>query len=47
VKEAKAVHCLSIDKNIEYTVLFQALLGSSIYGDIREMGDDLFILAVK
>jgi hypothetical protein len=28
-------------------VLFQTLLGSLIYQDVQERGDDLFIIAVK
>ena len=47
IRRTQAVHCLSIDKKIDYTVLFQTLLGSLIYQNFQDRGDDLFIMAEK
>jgi SAM-dependent methyltransferase len=47
IQRAKAIQCMMVDEKIDYTVLFQMLLGSLIYQDVQERGDDLFIIAVK
>ena len=47
IQRTKAIQCMMVDDKIDYTVLFQTLLGSLIYQDVQERGDDLFIIAVK
>lgn len=47
IQRARTVHCLSIGHDINYTYLFQTLLGSLVDTKLDDRGDDLFIVAVK
>lgn len=47
IQRAQAVQCLTVDYKLDYTSLFQTMLGSLVSANINDRGDDLFIIAVK
>ena len=47
ILRAQAVQCLTVDYKIDYTSLFQTLLDSLVDANLKDRGDDLFIVAVK
>jgi SAM-dependent methyltransferase len=47
VQRSQAVQCLTVDHQIDYTSVFQAMLQSPARINLEQRGDDLFVVAIK